>query len=1575
MIAVKNHTAKSMGKTLGVFGLALSSTWSALSWGDDTEIYFGGSIATANTIAPNILFVLDTSGSMAGTVTGTGKSRLENMKDAMRNIINNSNNINVGLMRFNNPGGPVLYPVRNLDQAIGEANGDLSVRIADADDDAIQFADSSVSLADEQLLVVQRTTGGSGEESIQIVNRADDAEQEVFGDRDLNVNSSDLDIPFSGNSLQVIGLRFSDGNSIPKGALIQSAEIVFREDDDDGGSLNLLISGELGGDPGDFNSRDILSRTNRTGAVLWNNVEEFNGRGRLVTPNIAAVVQTIINDPSWNTGDPLTFFIERFSGNGRREADSSNGSASRAPVLRVTYQAGAPSVENLKVGLRFTDVQIPRGVDITSASIDFVVKQTSSDTASFNISAQNVDDAPAFTDTANDLSIVSRPRTIASATWMPGNWNSIGETVRSVDISNVIEEVSSRANWCGGNDIALFLEGVGERFVGAFDEDGAVAANLNITFDPDSAPADACVNSELVYQVANGSDDAEEKLGENANLSSNALQLIRQGGSNQEVGMRFAGVQLPQGAMVQEAYLEFTANDSDSGGTNLSIFGDDVGDSPTFGETTDKVRSRTKTSAVTNWNGVPAWTENLIYRTPDISAVVQEILNRGDWGSGNAMSFIITGNGTREAESHNGSPADAPRLVIRARRNYDPTEGLITARDELLDVVDDLTDTGATPVVGTFYEAARYYRGEQIDYGAFRGFSGNNDRDELRVSHSDSWVQGEGILVQPPGCSSDNLNDFDCANEVIIGNPRYISPITDECQSNHIVLLTDGQANRNTAAAKIRAMTGDSSCFSTGNSAEDCGLELAEFLFENDQISGVGFNGVEDQTITTHTVGFNFSTTWLQDLANRGGGGFYTANDANQLTTAFQQIIREVLKVDSTFVSPAVAINQFNRLNHRNEIYFAVFKPDESALWNGNVKRYTLSGSNNTIVDANSNQAVNPATGFFDVNAQSIWSSTADGSRVEVGGVAENLVTAASREVYTYTGSNVDLTTSTNELIVSNGAVSKTLLGNASMSDTRRTTLINFARGVDVTDRDQDGSITDTRQLLADPLHSKPLAFTYGGTEADPDIALLFGTNDGFFHAVNATDGSTLWSYMPSLMLDDIGTLVDNSSAEHPYGIDGSPTMWINNDPVSDAADETTDGEITFTNAGDFAYVYYGMRRGGRNYHAMDVTDITTPKFLWEIQGGVGDFVELGQTWSKPIKTRIRVKTSGSTFVIRDILIFSGGYDDDQDDVSTRTPDNVGRAIFMVDAETGALVWSGGKGASHTENFVDMDYSIPATPGIIDIDGDGLADQIFVGDTGGQLWRFIINNGETINNLVDGGVIADIAADGDEANTRRFYHTPDVALLRDANSALYLAVAIGSGYQAHPLSDKVDDRFYAFRLYDPFEPSTDFSVVTTESDLFDATNNDIGQGATQDIRDAAAQALEDADGYYIRMTNSGEKVLSSPLTVFGKAVFTTYTPATNLTGCTVQPGLSREYVVNLSNATPALNLDNFGDVDNLTVGDRSRQLASGSIVDEPIIVFTEEGGGSTFLGTEQGSLNIGNDRVVKTFWYQEEGQQ
>ncbi len=218
-------------------------------------------------------------------------------------------------------------------------------------------------------------------------------------------------------------------------------------------------------------------------------------------------------------------------------------------------------------------------------------------------------------------------------------------------------------------------------------------------------------NITVERQISLGSDDAEEPAaGGTVDLTSSDLELIREGSSNnQQVGMRWQNVTVPQGAYITNAYIEFEADESDdqaSEPTTITFWGEDADDTVTFDNLTNKVTTRTKTSSSVTWSNVPDWVIDNRYVTPDLSPVIQEIVDRGGWASGNNMVIIVTGSGQRVADSFNKSGAYPALLHIEY------AGGTSTANVTISSV-----DTSRTVV----FAGGQHTAGQAIGEGTYKG--------------------------------------------------------------------------------------------------------------------------------------------------------------------------------------------------------------------------------------------------------------------------------------------------------------------------------------------------------------------------------------------------------------------------------------------------------------------------------------------------------------------------------------------------------------------------------------------------------------------------------------------------------------------------------------------------------------------------------------------------------------------------------------------------------------------------------------------------------------------------------------
>ncbi len=169
----------------------------------------------------------------------------------------------------------------------------------------------------------------------------------------------------------------------------------------------------------------------------------------------------------------------------------------------------------------------------------------------------------------------------------------------------------------------------------------------------------------LSIRVASSNDDAEERISNGEMYqSSTDLELITDS-QEQEVGIRFTGITIPQGSTIQSATLRFIIDEQETEATNLTIYAHDTDDSQAFSSTDYDITSRQKTTTFVTWDSLPALDVGEALESPNIATIIQEIVDKSGWNSGNSLSIIITGSGQRTVESYEGSSQNAPLLTIR----------------------------------------------------------------------------------------------------------------------------------------------------------------------------------------------------------------------------------------------------------------------------------------------------------------------------------------------------------------------------------------------------------------------------------------------------------------------------------------------------------------------------------------------------------------------------------------------------------------------------------------------------------------------------------------------------------------------------------------------------------------------------------------------------------------------------------------------------------------------------------------------------------------------------------------------
>jgi len=844
----------------------------------------------------------------------------------------------------------------------------------------------------------------------------------------------------------------------------------------------------------------------------------------------------------------------------------------------------------------------------------------------------------------------------------------------------------------------------------------------------------------------------------------------------------------------------------------------------------------------------------------------------------------------------------------------------------------------ARTLARTFSEAHRYLKGlSTVDAGATTGSPHNVKRD---------------YTVNTAG------NAYDDAVHALAGNALanstatvYQSPLDpDNCYGTYIIYVgntvpsgnvTKDNSSRNSAAgAELAAAGGNTTQMALPYTShqDNYADEWARFL--NQKMGVVTYTVDVDPTPMPggHGNGMGNSSL-IKNMADISGGKYYRVNSADdeggKIELIFNEIFSEIQAVNSVFASVSLPLSVNTQETYLNQVYVGVFRPNEDGFprWNGNLKQYklALSGTSLITVDADDEPAVNSLTGFITECARSFWTPTTaddywdfdpeggclgatlaetaakkasnspDGNIVEKGAQAYVQRASATRTMKTCTTATYNCSGGLVDFNTTNVSAADVGAG----SDAERDALVAWQIGQDVDDERPDGDTTVRRPSLhGDVVHSRPVAINYGDF-ASPEVVVFYSGNDGVLRGINGNRSSAigtvpagreLWSFTPPEFFDEIKRLRANDTqykffgnddvdAEpKPYGLDGSITSYVDDDDT---------------------WLFVTARRGGRVVYSFDVTDITTtptsPTLKWKIgcpnqDDDVGctnaAFEAMGQTWSpaKPMKTEHSSQ----------MLIMGGGYDpcEDADPISDAClTSSKGNRVYVLNADTGAVLksFTTDRGVA-AEVFVVPDKS----------SAELYAKYAYVVDLGGNVYRIsgpISGAGEYTpfeDSVPNDWLMTKIASLGCPARTdtcyRKFMFMPDVL---EKGDVYYLMV--GSGDREKPLKDYAHalsvENFF-FMLKDR----------PTDPDWLPADECDETEGLCIDgllaigASDPTKSDLDSHKGWYLEL-EAGEKVVTSPITVFGTVTFSTHTPADPEPGsCESNLGTAKVYNVFYGNA-------------------------------------------------------------------------
>ena len=631
---------------------------------------------------------------------------------------------------------------------------------------------------------------------------------------------------------------------------------------------------------------------------------------------------------------------------------------------------------------------------------------------------------------------------------------------------------------------------------------------------------------------------------------------------------------------------------------------------------------------------------------------------------------------------------------------------------------------------------------------------------------------------------------------------RPADPVTQSCQKNFIIMITDGEPTSDNFSGSgsteqgfpnFTGLIGDYAPdlptdpdIAWGDATPEVGSppwgssagagyldDIARWMQLND--CRPDFPG--QQVVDVYTVGFGTIgavNSLLEKTAREGNGLFFSGNQAETLTQALVSSVQDIISKSQGFSAATVPAA---RTSEGGNLYTTLFQPTSvRPFWPGKLRSYKITAAGE-IHDRNDSCAltdlVDPAFcagGTFksEVDAPPFWNA----SRMMPGANSRNLKISLP-------GVGLQIVQDFDQTITAADLGGAASLGVATAyppaagvtNANLHNAVVSFLAGCTwgsglaagggddfqgCVDRTRvEGGITQPDRL-GDIFHSNPVVIgrpaafipevSYGQFANDAryihrDRVIVAGANDGFLHGFSAGTydvpttqydtgtGVELFGFMPWGARASVSDLAKDDATLHPINVDGSPSVadvWIDrNTSVSDAKIAAEWKTVLIA----------GMREGAEHYFALDVTDpadANYPAYMWEfpLESDIAWRTRIAETWSQPVITRVRLERSNGDVEEVWVAVVGFGYDPTSDPNNTAVYNAAslkGRGVMMIEIESGrpVAVRQFGTGVGEVP---EMEYAMPSTPGVLDYDQDGFADLIYIGDLGGNVWKWVVRS-------------------------------------------------------------------------------------------------------------------------------------------------------------------------------------------------------------------------------------------------------
>ncbi|WP_437881813.1 pilus assembly protein [Pseudomonas sp. LRF_L74] len=698
--------------------------------------------------------------------------------------------------------------------------------------------------------------------------------------------------------------------------------------------------------------------------------------------------------------------------------------------------------------------------------------------------------------------------------------------------------------------------------------------------------------------------------------------------------------------------------------------------------------------------------------------------------------------------------------------------------------------------------------------------------------------------------------------------------------------------------------------------------------------ASTGITNLENPMWYAAKYGKSDLTTW--DTDNDGvPDNYFLVSNPTKLQAQLKSAFDSILQLNSSVTSPTVSTEaaQDNTVSDTTYTYTTSFDVDG---WSGDLKKTDTATS--TLV----------------------WktSSTITSSS------SRNIYFAQNDSLRSFTWSNLS-------------SAQKALLNrtSAGATDTNGEARVAFIRG------GSNSAFRTRTTLLGDIINSSPLLVnganynttkanslegstnysTYKTQQESKPAVIYVGANDGMLHAINASNGTEIFAFIPTAVIENLPALTasdygEEDGTEHQYFVDGSPVAR----------------DVYFN--GSWHKVLLGsLGAGGREVFALDITDPEQPELLWEFTNE--EDADMGYSVPKPNIARLH---NGKW-----VALVPNGYE---------SGNALKAVMFVLDIETGEILSK--LEATPTLNTGEAATSLGNGLSRItdsDFNGDGIADYAYAGDLLGNLWRF---------NLLDTSADSPLTAEANDSqfgvsfNGKPLYTARDGAgsrqpitaapTLTKHSSGLGYLVTFGTGRYLTTTDKTSEDQESLYAIWDRKTDGQATTTSLTQSKTRSALQQQTMSSSTFDGSTVYSLSTNTVDwyegsdtgdsdvnkwGWYFDFSQTGERLIYDMYLYGNTLVLTTITPIDNdcsagmsgtVYGIDPKSGGATSY--------STFDLDGDGDyeanISGFVIDGGNSTISNGKVY-----VNGDSGGGGGGSGVEETPLNAGVSEGRQT-WHQ-----